>query len=83
MRCRAWAIRTGLGHSAIFMSINMINLLGIYTFGAEKFTSETDPVMRGMSLTLFYLAVAVLVAVYVVANISLNASRRSPSPKSP
>jgi len=83
MSRQAWAIRAGLLHSIVFMAIMIINLLGVYTFGVEEFTSEKDPLMRGISLTFFHLAVAFVVAVYVVANISLWASRRSSLPKSP
>jgi hypothetical protein len=73
---RVWAIRMGLVHAAIFMAINLINVTGAYTFGAEKFISEKDPLMRSMSLTLFYLAIAFITANYILANVSFFASTR-------
>ena len=82
MSRQAWAVQCGLLHSTIFMAIDMINLLRFHTFGVEQFTSEKDPLMRGMNLTLFDLAVAFIVASYIVANISLWANRR-PDPQLP
>ena len=67
---KAWAIRTGLIHAAALMTINTINVLGLYRFGIERITPEADPVSMSLGLTLFYLAVAFISAVYAIANIS-------------
>jgi tRNA A-37 threonylcarbamoyl transferase component Bud32 len=77
-RGEAWAIRSGLIHAVALMTINTINLLGLYRFGAERFMSDEDPISMSLGLTLFYLVVAFIVAVYAVANISLAANRRPP-----
>ena len=80
---KAWAIRTGLIHAVALMMINTINVLGLYRFGIERITPEADPVSMSLGLTLFYLAVAFILAVYAIANISLAANRRPTLPKSP
>ena len=48
---------------------------GLYNSGVTRFTPERDPLLWMMSFTLFYLAVAFIVAVYALANISLSANR--------
>jgi len=79
---KPWAIRAGLIQSAVLMTLNTINFLGIYSFGMEQVTSEKDAIMRSMSLMLFYLVIAFIFAGYVVANISLCANRRKAPPGS-
>jgi serine/threonine-protein kinase len=73
---KVWAIRAGLIHAIALMTINTINLLGLYRFGAERFAPDDDPISLSLSLTLYYVAVAFVVAVYAIANISLAANRR-------
>ena len=77
-QAKVWAIRAGLFHAIVLMTINTINVLGLFRFGIERITPESDPVSMSLGLTLFYLAVAFIAAVYAIANISLAANRRPP-----